>query len=60
MGRDDRRKARDKNKQKLPQVPKAMKTSGPDTEFSQEIADQHAYKEMQKLFQVDKRDDKNQ
>ncbi|HEY4553706.1 MAG TPA: YfhD family protein [Bacillaceae bacterium] len=39
MGRDDRRKARDKNKQKLPQVPRNMKTDGRDIEFSRELAD---------------------
>ncbi len=32
-------KARDKNKQKLPQVPKNMKSDGLDIEFSEEVAD---------------------
>lgn len=40
MGRSRKQKARDKNKSKLPQVPKNMKSDGVDVEFSQELADQ--------------------
>ncbi|MFS0645979.1 YfhD family protein [Siminovitchia sp. 179-K 8D1 HS] len=39
MGRAHNQKARDKNKQKLPQVPKYEKSDGRDIEFSQELAD---------------------
>lgn len=55
MGRDDRRKARDKNKQKLPQVPKNMKSDGQDIEFSQELADQDDLKAMERAAAADKR-----
>jgi hypothetical protein len=40
MGRHNNRKARDKNKASLPQVPANMKTDGVDEEFSRELADQ--------------------
>ncbi|WP_113929671.1 YfhD family protein [Bacillus sp. P14.5] len=40
MGRAHGHKTRDKNKNKLPQVPKNMKTEGVDEEFSRELADQ--------------------
>ncbi|WP_069201771.1 YfhD family protein [Bacillus niameyensis] len=55
MGRDDRNKKRDKNKQKLPQVPKNMKSDGNDVEFSQEIADQHDLEAMRRADAADKR-----
>lgn len=40
MGRGNKQKSRDKNKQSLPQVPKNLKRDGVDQEFSQELADQ--------------------
>lgn len=40
MGRAHKQKTRDKNKAKLPQVPKNLKSDGKDVEFSQELADQ--------------------
>ncbi|MFS0862687.1 YfhD family protein [Fredinandcohnia sp. 179-A 10B2 NHS] len=40
MGRAHGHKTRDKNKAKLPQVPKNMKSDGRDVEFSRELADQ--------------------
>jgi hypothetical protein len=46
MGRAHSQKTRDKNKQKLPQVPKNLKTDGRDVEYSQELAD-HADLEAQ-------------
>lgn len=55
MGRDDRRKARDKNKQKLPQVPSNMKSDGLDVEFSQEVADQDDLEAMERAEEADKR-----
>ncbi|MFS0614177.1 YfhD family protein [Lederbergia ruris] len=55
MGRDDRRKARDKNKQKLPQVPQNMKSDGRDVEFSQEVADQDDLEAMRRADDADKR-----
>jgi hypothetical protein len=39
MGRAHNQKARGKNKQTLPQVPKYEKRDGLDIEFSQELAD---------------------
>ncbi len=39
MGRSQNQKTRDKNKQKLPQVPKQLKSDGRDIEFSRELAD---------------------
>lgn len=42
MGRAHNQKARDKNKQKLPQTPKReIASDGKDIEFSQELADQN-------------------
>ncbi|MBS4179124.1 YfhD family protein [Lederbergia citrea] len=55
MGRDDRSKARDKNKQKLPQVPKNMKSDGLDVEFSEEMADQDDREAMARSQAADKR-----
>jgi hypothetical protein len=40
MGRTHGHANRDKNTQKLPQVPKQLKSDGVDEEFSQELADQ--------------------
>jgi hypothetical protein len=40
MGRAHGHKTRDKNKAKLPQVPKNMKSDGIDVEYSAELADQ--------------------
>lgn len=39
MGRAHKQKARDKNKAKLPQVPKNLKSDGKSIEFSRELAD---------------------
>ncbi|CAM4232883.1 YfhD family protein [Lederbergia lenta] len=55
MGRDDRRKARDKNKQKLPQVPKNMKSDGMDVEFSTEMADNNDREAMARSKAADNR-----
>ena len=55
MGRDDRRKARDKNKQKLPQVPKNMKSDGQDIEFSEELADHNDKEAMARSEAADQR-----
>lgn len=55
MGRDDRRKARDKNTQKLPQVPKNMKTDGIDVEFSEELADHNDREAMERSKAADRR-----
>lgn len=41
MGRAHKQKTRDKNKAKLPQVPKNLKYDGKDVEFSEELADQN-------------------
>ncbi|MCJ8009146.1 YfhD family protein [Lederbergia wuyishanensis] len=59
MGRDDRRSARDKNKQKLPQVPKNMKSDGRDVEFSEELADQDDKVAMERSKAADKRAKEN-
>lgn len=40
MGRNNIHHNRDKNKQKLPQVPKNLKSDGLDVEYSSELADQ--------------------
>ncbi|MGE8207599.1 YfhD family protein [Heyndrickxia sp. NPDC080065] len=40
MGRAHKQKTRDKNKSKLPQVPKNLKSDGLDVEYSAELADQ--------------------
>ncbi|MBM7587103.1 hypothetical protein JOC86_003676 [Bacillus pakistanensis] len=40
MGRAHGQKTRDKNKNKLPQVPKQLKSDGIDEEYSRELADQ--------------------
>lgn len=40
MGRAHKQKTRDKNKAKLPQVPKNLKSDGLDVEYSSELADQ--------------------
>lgn len=55
MGRDDRRKARDKNTQKLPQVPKNLKTDGIDVEFSEELADHNDREAMERSKAADRR-----
>lgn len=55
MGRDDRRKARDKNTQKLPQVPKNLKTDGVDVEFSEELADNNDMQAMERSKAADRR-----
>jgi len=39
MGRSRGQKARDKNKNSLPQVPKNLKSDGLDVEYSRELAD---------------------
>jgi hypothetical protein len=40
LGRAHGQKTRDKNKNKLPQVPKQLKSDGIDEEYSRELADQ--------------------
>ncbi|MCR2821994.1 YfhD family protein [Lederbergia panacisoli] len=55
MGRDDRRSARDKNKQKLPQVPQNMKSDGLDVEFSEELADHDDKVAQERSKAADKR-----
>ncbi|MBU8880589.1 YfhD family protein [Bacillus sp. FJAT-29790] len=40
MGRSRGQRSSGKNKAKLPQVPKNMKSDGIDVEYSQELADQ--------------------
>ncbi|MFC5466866.1 YfhD family protein [Lederbergia graminis] len=55
MGRDDRRRARDKNTQKLPQVPKNMKSDGLDVEFSEELADHDDMEAMARSKAADER-----
>lgn len=55
MGRDDRRNARDKNKQTLPQVPQNMKSDGQDIEFSEELADQEDMEAMARMEAADRR-----
>ncbi|MBS4198438.1 YfhD family protein [Bacillus sp. FJAT-49732] len=55
MGRNDRRSARDKNKQKLPQVPKNMKSDGLDVEFSEELADHNDKVAMERSKAADNR-----
>ncbi|RDI37158.1 YfhD family protein [Falsibacillus pallidus] len=40
MGRANNQKTRDKNKNKLPQVPKNLKSNAQDVEYSRELADQ--------------------
>jgi hypothetical protein len=46
MGRAHNQKARDKNKQTLPQLPKNMKSDGKDIEFANELADQEDLEAM--------------
>ena len=55
MGRARKQKARDKNKQTLPQVPDAMKTDGRDIEFSRELADNDDLEAMARSKAADKR-----
>lgn len=55
MGRSRNRKSRDKNKQKLPQVPGQLKSDGQDVEFSQELADQDDMEAMARSHAADKR-----
>ncbi|RST72312.1 YfhD family protein [Siminovitchia acidinfaciens] len=55
MGRSQNQKARDKNKQKLPQVPKQLKSDGRDIEFSKELADQDDLEALARSEAADKR-----
>ncbi|GIN99294.1 hypothetical protein J6TS1_51640 [Siminovitchia terrae] len=55
MGRSQNQKTRDKNKQKLPQVPKQLKSDGRDIEFSRELADQEDLKALARSEAADKR-----
>lgn len=55
MGRSQNQKARDKNKQKLPQVPKQLKSDGRDIEFSRELADQDDLEALARSEAADKR-----
>ncbi|GIN23205.1 MAG TPA: YfhD family protein [Bacillus bacterium] len=55
MGRSRNQKTRDKNKQKLPQVPKQLKSDGHDIEFSRELADQDDIKALARSEDADQR-----
>ncbi len=55
MGRSQNQKNRDKNKQKLPQVPKQLKSDGRDIEFSRELADQEDLQALARSEAADKR-----
>lgn len=55
MGRAHNQNQRDKNKQKLPQVPKNEKSDGQDIEFSQELADHEDIEAQLRSKAADKR-----
>ncbi|MBD8006673.1 YfhD family protein [Bacillus norwichensis] len=55
MVRSQNQKNHDKNKQKLSQVPKQLKSDGRDIEFSRELADQEDLKALAKSEAADKR-----
>jgi hypothetical protein len=55
MGRAQGHKTRDKNKAKLPQVPKNMKSDGRDVEFSRELADQDDLEALARSNAADER-----
>lgn len=56
MGRDDRRKARDKNKSDLPQTPwRDLAPDGLDIEFSRELADHEDLEALERAKQADER-----
>ncbi|MFD1708294.1 YfhD family protein [Siminovitchia sediminis] len=55
MGRARNQKTRDKNKQKLPQVPQTMKSDGRDIEFSEELADRDDMEAMKRSEAADHR-----
>lgn len=55
MGRAQGQKTRDKNKAKLPQVPKNMKSDGLDVEFDQDLADHEDLEAMARSKNADKR-----
>lgn len=55
MGRGRGQKARDRNKQSLPQVPKNMKSDGYDVEFDQDLADHEDLEAMARSKAAEKR-----
>lgn len=55
MGRNSIHHNRDKNKQKLPQVPKALKRDGHDIEFSADLADHEDLEAMARSDAADRR-----
>ncbi|MGY4112058.1 hypothetical protein ACVIJU_002322 [Aeribacillus sp. SP014] len=58
MGRAHKQKARDKNKAKLPQVPKNLKSDGKSIEFSRELADKDDLQALARSAAADKRQQK--
>lgn len=59
VGRAQGHKTRDKNKAKLPQVPKNMKSDGLDVEFDRDLADHDDLEAMARSNAADKRAKKN-
>lgn len=56
MGRDDRRRARDKNQPKLPQTPRRdLAPDGLDIEFSRELADVEDFEAQQRAREAEER-----
>ncbi|RFU69411.1 YfhD family protein [Bacillus sp. V59.32b] len=55
MGRNNIHHNRDKNKQKLPQVPKDLKRDGLDVEFSADLADHEDLEAMARSDSADRR-----
>jgi hypothetical protein len=55
MGRSRGNKSRDKNTNKLPQVPKNMKSDGIDVEFNRELADHDDLEAMARSNAADAR-----
>ncbi len=58
MGRAHKQKARDKNKAKLSQVPKNLKSDGKSIEFSRELADKDDLQALARSAAADKRQQK--
>jgi hypothetical protein len=55
MGRSRGNKSRDKNTNKLPQVPKNMKSDGLDVEFDRDLADHEDLEAMARSKAADAR-----
>ncbi|MFE8700579.1 YfhD family protein [Cytobacillus sp. FJAT-54145] len=55
MGRSHGHKTRDRNKGKLPQVPKNMKSDGIDVEFDRDLADHEDLEAMARSKAADAR-----